>query len=172
MWLTLFKIIVSITIIQAEVLPKIDITADHLDLEQVQDEGGKVGAFIVKTSQPEYAKAIEEFHANAPKCLGEQNSLPKLEMSDGSFRTTFATETSASESLESLECLASELQVMNSVFDQVDQLVSDFIQSQTGKLSYQDHHSDYGLTDSPAKIHVHVYESNSSSKFCKKICQN
>ena len=172
MWLTLFKIIVSITVIQAEALPNIDINTDHLELEHVQDEGGKVGAFIVRTSEPEYAKSIEEFYANAPQCLGEQNSLPKLEMSDGSFRTTFATETIASEPLESLDCLASELKVMNRVFDQVDHLVSDFIQSLTGKLTYQDHHSDYGLNDSPAKIHVHVYESNSSSKFCVKKMSN
>ena len=82
-------------------------------------------------------------------------------MSDGSFRTTYATETSGL-SDTNFDCLSSELKVMNKVFDQVDDIVSTFIQSLTGPLSYFDHHNEFSLKDSPSKVHVHVYTSNSS----------
>ena len=161
MWLFLFKITLCIVLAQSQViLPTVQLESSPWKLQQVQDQGRKIGAFIVKTPEDhEYKKAIEEFYAKAPKCVTQDKSLPNLEMSDGSFRTTFATETTSD---LDLECLSSELKVMNGVFDQVDDLVSQLIQSLTGPLSYFDHHNEFSLKDSPSKVHVHVYTSNSS----------
>ena len=161
MWLlTLFKIAIGIVLTQTQEIPTVQLGTRPLELHQVQDQGRKVGAFIVKTTKDDYENAIEKFHANAPKCIVKDKSLPTLEMSDGSLRTTYATETSGA---SDFKCLSSELKVMNKVFDQVDDLVSTLIQSLTGPLSYFDHRHEFGLEESPSKVHVHVYTSNSTS---------
>ena len=91
--------------------------------ELVMDQNGQIGPLVVTNLGLKYQNAVEKLIQKAPECLGQYPKLPIMPLSDGSFRTTFASETG-----ERPECLDSELKAISETFDMVDKAVSSVIE--------------------------------------------
>ena len=91
---------------------------------QIKDDGGKIGAFVITNLGTQYETALKNFIAKSPNCLDNQQ-LPTLEMEDGSLRTTFATT-----NFEPLDCLKVDMNVIMDTFEKVDRVVYEMIKSQ------------------------------------------
>ena len=108
-------------------LPKV--TLQNLHANNLKDDGGKIGAFVVQDLGVNYKNAVKEFLEKSPNCFESHPELPKLEMDDGSIRTTFGTT-----SHESLDCTENEMNVIMDTFDKVDNAVMKMIRDATGKI--------------------------------------
>ena len=99
-------VILLVTSVAAN-LPKIDLKDLLGDAtNQIKDDGGKIGAFVITNLGTQYETALKNFIAKSPNCLDNQQ-LPTLEMEDGSLRTTFATT-----NFEPLDCLKVDMNVI------------------------------------------------------------
>ena len=115
-----------VTLTLGNSLPKV--TLRNLHANNVKDDGGKIGAFVVQDLGIEYQNAVKEFLAKSLECFESHPELPKLEMDDGSIRTTFGTT-----SHESLDCTENEMNAIIDTFDKVDNAVLKMIRDVTGK---------------------------------------
>jgi hypothetical protein len=127
------------------------------NLDFLRDDGGKLGAFVV-TDLPAghaYDKGVSELRETAPRCLDESH-LPVIELTDGSTRTTYATE-----SAEFPDCIGDTMDVLSWVFDDVEALVSDLIEVAAGKQLFFDAPGSAAvrMKNGPRKDHVHVYRA-------------
>ena len=107
-------------------LPKV--TLQNLHANNVKDDGGKIGAFVIHDLGNDYQNAVRKFIEKSPKCFDSHPELPELEMDDGSTRSTFGTT-----NYESLDCLENEMNVIMDIFDKVDKAVFKMIREVTGK---------------------------------------
>ena len=156
---------------QDHTLPQIDLeelqsatssTGDLQRLFKLKDQGGKLGAFVIKTNLD---NTVKSFISKAPGCIGsmrESEHLPQVSMHDGSLRTTFAT-------IESLDlshndsypnCLEPEASMISDLFEVIDTEVVKVIEMFSGghTLKYELHNQISNISDLPTKSHIHVYE--------------
>jgi len=121
------------------------------------DPGGKLSAFAI-TEIPEagYEAAISALMADAPECVGQDESLPASTLADGSTRRTFASEDGQ------LPACLQEAQALIRGFDALDAAVSRLIESVAGHpLGYvmsNGNNSTDSLSAFPHKSHVHSYK--------------
>lgn len=152
----------NLCLLSQALLPSYDLSREENQNNQLLfDDGGQVGAFIIKNVGSKYAQAVENVIKKAPDCLDQDYpALPKFQMNDGSTRTTFASN-STKEDIPS--CVAKDLEVVIQTFDQVQDIVSDIIGNITGEtVQYQDIKGQkVGLKKSPFKEHLHVYRKES-----------
>lgn len=138
-------VILLVTSVAAN-LPKIDLKDLLGDAtNQIKDDGGKIGAFVITNLGTQYETALKNFIAKSPNCLDNQQ-LPTLEMEDGSLRTTFATT-----NFEPLDCLKVDMNVIMDTFEKVDRVVYEMIKSQASLQPIQ----------TLSKIHAHIYKHQS-----------
>lgn len=153
MWAPFLLLFFSISTCHCSTLPSIEFP--HLKNGLVRDTRNKIGAFVITHMEDKYQNAVRRLFSEAPECLGSHPGLPRLELNDGSYRTTFATMTGQE---GSLECLTGPMEVIEEAFDLVDDLVAEVIQNVTGPLLYRDGPDIFKLNQAPVKSHVHVYE--------------
>ena len=131
-------------------------------LDTLRDRGGHYGSFAI-TDLPDgyqFSEKVRSLRKSGPSCIGKNQSLPEVELSDGSRRRTFATVNSE----QIPKCLHDDLSSLSLAFDAAEGLVSDLIEAVRGQnLSYLSSSADetnglgIPLREAPHKDHVHVY---------------
>ena len=127
MWTFYAKVLILMSInllINGKELPKIDLKNKNSEKLLVRDEASQIGAFVVTNLGPKYQESLQSFWENAPACLEKYGDLPRIEMLDGSIRTTFASEKSG----QGPDCLENEVKVISEAFNLVDKTVVNIIE--------------------------------------------
>jgi len=150
--------------VEASKIPKISLDQlKHVDLDAAKTTyGHNLEALIVTDLSENYQLALDSLIQDAPECLTGLQHLPKTRMSDGSERTTYATEDATFPS-----CL-NMMSHLTETFDEVEQAVSALVQKAHGgdkELGYLAGNGDDMtlLKDAPVKDHVHVYQKSPES---------
>jgi hypothetical protein len=136
----------------------------HL-LHSLRDDGGRISAFAV-TGLPasDYRSKLEGLRSKSEVCIGEDESLPIMELSGGSTRRTYATEDD-----EYPKCIRSEAETVARTFDAVGMAVSRAIEAVSGGELFfaQPMGLKQRLESAPHKDHIHFYKSLSSHQMPK-----
>ena len=107
-----------------------------------------------------FAHSVETMRTQAPKCLQTMTRLPKVKLSDGSTRKTFATEDGS----DYPKCLKDSLKNIGQAFDQLEKVMDDLLNVVAQKnltLIRDNKKGQVSLSESPHKDHLHVYEKMS-----------
>ena len=59
-------------------IPSFDFQGRKVNEESLNDDGNKIGAFVVTNLGEKYKKSVENFYAKAPSCLDQNLELPRL----------------------------------------------------------------------------------------------
>ena len=59
-------------------LPNFDFHESKVNEESLEDNGHKIGAFVVRNLGAVYKKSVDNFYAKAPSCLRQHSELPRL----------------------------------------------------------------------------------------------
>ena len=59
-------------------IPSFDFQDRKVNEESLNDDGNKIGAFVVTNLGEKYKKSVENFYAKAPSCLDQNLELPRL----------------------------------------------------------------------------------------------
>jgi len=123
-------------------------------LEQIKDDGGRLGAFAV-TGIPldGYKDDVTAIMNKAKNCIGNDESLSKIELSGHSTRRTYATVDNTYP-----ECFMQEADTVSRAFQLVSHGVFGAIETVSGRvLGYVSGGSELALSEAPHKDHIHFY---------------
>ena len=154
-------ILILASLSDASSVPKISydelksIPGDPSLLERIKDDGDRIGAFAVTGIPLEgYADDVRGILGKAGECVGGDAALPRLELSGGSTRTTFATVDNVYP-----ECLAREADTVSRAFQLVSNGVFAAVETALGgaERGYVSGEADLRLAEAPHKDHIHFY---------------
>ena len=135
-------------------------------IESLLDNGGKLGVIEISNLGLDYENAVNNLKEYAPSCIGSaKHNIPqKIQLPDGSFRTTYATTNKTY-----LECL--DMSVLSQTFDQIDTAMIHVINkfnneqhsttlcSKNNKLGFIVDNETIPIGNALQKEHIHVYST-------------
>ena len=136
-------------------------TSNKLDV--LKDAGGKLSTFVITELGTDYQEALEKFHKEAPNCIKPNGHIQipdRVQLPDGSFRQTYATESKTFP-----ECLNS-MGLLSRAFDDIDEKVAKLLSkfNNNHELQYISGDTEnVPICHAPIKDHIHVYTKGHKS---------